>query len=162
MKGLLRSFGYAFRGIYTAIRRERNMRIHISFMVYMYYFLLRFDFFILDRTDWALICLANALVLMAELVNTSLEATIDLVEHGYHIKAKIAKDTAAAAVLVGAVFSVVIGILVLGQPEAFRALFAYYRTHIAAFIAFCLSLAVAIIFIFFPGQADETKHQKRK
>lgn len=51
MKGLLKSFVYAGSGIITCIRQERNMRVHLVCMIYMYSYLLIYDFFEVSRTQ---------------------------------------------------------------------------------------------------------------
>lgn len=149
MNALLRSFGYAFRGLYRAARRERNLRIHIVTMVYMYGFLLLTDWFVVTSAQWALLLLANALVVAAELVNTAIEATVDLVTQGRkHQLAAVAKDTAAAAVLVCAMFAVAVGIAVLGQPEAFRRMGSYLGDNPMMIVALAISLSIAGAFVF--------------
>jgi diacylglycerol kinase (ATP) len=158
MKALLRSFGYAFRGLYRATRTERNLRIHIVFMVYMYGFLLLPDWFVVTPVQWALLLLANALVVAAELFNTAVEAMVDLATEGrYHRHAAVAKDAAAAAVLVCALFAVAVGIAVLGQPGAFRTMGAYYATHPVMIGALAISVGVAGAFIFSGRPSTEKK-----
>ena len=78
MKSLIKSFGYAFSGIFEALRYERNMRIHFVCMIYMYSFLFVYDFFEITRTQLAVIFLANMAVVAAELINTAVERTVDL------------------------------------------------------------------------------------
>ena len=119
MKSLIKSFGYAFSGIFEALRYERNMRIHFVCMIYMYSFLFVYDFFEITRTQLAVIFLANMAVVAAELINTAVERTVDLASEEYTENGKVAKDTAAGAVLVCAIFAVATGIAILGQPEAF-------------------------------------------
>jgi diacylglycerol kinase len=149
MKALLRSFGYAFRGLYRATRTERNLRIHIVFMAYMYGFLLLPDWFVVTPAQWALLLLANALVVAAELFNTAVEAMVDLATEGrYHRHAAVAKDTAAAGVLVCALFAIGVGVAVLWQPEAFRSMGAYYASHPVMVGALAISVAIAGAFIF--------------
>jgi diacylglycerol kinase (ATP) len=149
MKALVRSFGYAFRGLYRATRTERNLRIHITFMVYMYGFLLLPDWFSVTRVQWAALLLTNALVVAAELFNTAIEAVVDLAVQGrYHRYAAVAKDTAAAGVLVCAMFAVAVGVAVLWQPEAFRKMGAYYGTHPAMIGALAITIGIAGVFIF--------------
>ncbi len=148
MKNLFKSFGYAFRGIGYALVHERNMRIHFVCMAYMYTFLAVYDFFDVSRTQFALLFLANALVVAAELINTAVERTVDLVTDTYRENAKIAKDTAAGAVLCCAVFAVATGIAVLGQRAAFTAMFHYYREKPWMLLIFVLSIAAATVFIF--------------
>lgn len=148
MKSLLNSFGYAFRGIWYALLYERNMRIHFVCMLYMYSFLGVYDFFEVSRTQFAVLFLANALVVAAELVNTAVERAVDLASEVHTEKGKIAKDTAAGAVLICAIFAVCAGISILGQKQAFLDLFAYYRENPLMFLIFVLSVVLATVFIF--------------
>ncbi|MEC0202573.1 diacylglycerol kinase family protein [Paenibacillus lautus] len=112
-QSLYRAFGCAIRGILTAVQTERNMKIHIAaaLIVFIAAALLQ-----LDRVSWLFLVLAIALVFIAELVNTAVEAIIDLISPEEHVLARVAKDTAAGAALVAAVFAVVIGILVFYEP----------------------------------------------
>ena len=66
----------------------------------------------------------------------------------YNRLAKISKDTAAGAVLVGAIFAVCTGIAILGQPEAFKAMFVYYAEKPYMIAVLVLSLALSFVFIF--------------
>ena len=142
MKGLLKSFVYAGSGIITCIRQE----------IYMYSYLLIYDFFEVSRTQFAIIFIANAIVVMGELFNTAIEAVVDMAEEKFSEKynrfAKISKDTAAGAVLVGAIFAVCTGIAILGQPDAFRAMFAYYAEKPYMIAVLIASLVLSFTFIF--------------
>ena len=75
------------------------MRIHLVCMIYMYSYLLIYDFFEVSRTQFAIIFIANAIVVMGELFNTAIEAVVDMAEEKFSEKynrlAKISKDTAA-------------------------------------------------------------------
>lgn len=112
-QSLYRAFGCAIRGIATAVKTERNMKIHIAaaLIVFIAAALLH-----LDRMSWLFLLLAIAIVFIAELVNTAIEAVIDLISPQEHVLARVAKDTAAGAALVAAVFAVIIGILVFYKP----------------------------------------------
>ncbi|ACX64048.1 MULTISPECIES: diacylglycerol kinase family protein [Paenibacillus] len=112
-QSLYRAFGCAMRGILTAVQTERNMKIHIAaaLIVFIAAALLQ-----LDRIRWLFLLLAVSVVFIAELVNTAVEAIIDLVSPEEHVLARVAKDTAAGAALVAAVFAVVIGIMVFYEP----------------------------------------------
>ncbi len=145
---LFKSFGYAFRGIYQALKYERNMRIHLTCVAYMYSFLLIYDFFKVNATQFAVIFLANAMVMAAELVNTAIERTVDLASEKFTENGKIAKDTAAGAVLICAIFAVLAGVAILFQPEAFKALFNYYVEKPYMFAVFILSIILSTVFIF--------------
>ena len=146
MKALGMSFVYAIRGIFYCLHHERNMRIHFVCMAYMYFFLLGFDFFQLSRTQFAIIFLANAAVIMGELINTAVERTVDLHSKGKHPLAKAAKDTAAGAVLVAAIGAA--GVALLWQPPAFRALYQYYASHPGSLALFAASLVFSFAYIF--------------
>ena len=152
MKGLLKSLGYAGSCIITCIRQERNMRVHLVCMIYMYSYLLIYDFFEVSRTQFAIIFIANAIVVMGELFNTAIEAVVDMAEEKFSEKynrlAQISKDTAAGAVLVGAIFAVCTGIAILAQPDAFRAMFAYYAEKPYMIAVLIASLVLSFTFIF--------------
>jgi len=149
MRPLLKSFSYAWSGLLHCLRYERNMRIHLVTVVYMYSLLLFFrDFFVVSKVELTIIFIANALVFISELINTAIEATINLLENNYNKMAKIAKDTAAAAVLTGAFFAFAIGIVVLWQPDAFKKMYAYYLDNPWMLAVLALSLAGALIYIF--------------
>ena len=160
MKSLIKSFGYAFSGIFEALRYERNMRIHFVCMIYMYSFLFVYDFFEITRTQLAVIFLANMAVVAAELINTAVERTVDLASEEYTENGKVAKDTAAGAVLVCAIFAVATGIAILGQPEAFSQMFLYYRENPVMLVVFILSIILATVFILKGfGKASKDKNK---
>ena len=70
----------------------------------------------LGRIDWTILMLTIALVWVAEFVNTSMETVVDLLSPDIHPLAKIARDVAAASVLMAALDAAVVGLLVLGPP----------------------------------------------
>lgn len=147
LKKLLLSFKYAAQGIVHTVISERNMRVHTVCMIYMYSFLCFTDWFRLSRQDWALIFIANAIVVMGELINTAVEKTVDLVTKEKKPLAKLAKDAAAGAVLAGAIFAVCVGISVLYQKDAFIAMFEYFGSHIPYLILFAVSFVIACVFM---------------
>ncbi len=159
MKNLIKSFGYAFQGIFTALTKERNMRIHIVCMIYMFFFLFAFDFFEITRTQLAILLLACGQVIAAELINTAIEAIIDAQGEEHTKHGKIAKDCAAGAVLVFAGFSVLCGIAIMYQPTAFKLLFAYFIENPIAIVLFAISVIIFTIFIF-KGIAFKNKENK--
>lgn len=146
---LFKSFGYAFEGVFTAIKTERNMRIHISCFVYMFFFLFAFDFFEITRTQFAILFIACGLVMGAELINTSIEAVIDLHGEKHTEFGKIAKDCAAGAVLIFTIFAVLAGVAIMWQPEAFQQLFQYFTNNLLALGLFIVSIILDTVFIFF-------------
>jgi diacylglycerol kinase len=110
---LLRSFQHAFSGLWQALRTQRNARIHLALAIVAILLGLVLG---LDPGSWAIIALTIGVVFLAELLNTALEATIDMVVEDYRPQAKLAKDLAAGAVLVSAIMAVTVGLLVLGPP----------------------------------------------
>lgn len=117
---LLLSFKYAGQGVSYAFRTQRNFRIHLIIGVAALSLSLYFQ---LSAVECSIISLTIALVLVLELLNTSLEAVVDLaVGREFHQLAKIAKDCAAGAVLIAAIAALLIaGVLLL--PHILQALF---------------------------------------
>ena len=148
MKSLIKSFGYAFEGIFTAIKKERNMRIHIVCMIYMFFFLFAFDFFEITKNQLAILFIACGQVIAAELINTAIEAIIDSQGEEHTKHGKIAKDCAAGAVLIFTIFSVLCGVAIMYQPKAFGLLFAYFTENPVAIVLFAISVIIFTIFIF--------------
>ena len=143
------SFVYAFKGIFRTIVNERNLRIHITCVVYMVSILLLTDWFTLSRTDWAVLMLACGSVIGGEIVNTAIENAVNLASKEYTEYGKVAKDAAAGAVLISAIFAVIVGIIIMYQPAAFKAMYEYFTEKPFMFAAFLISLIPATLFIFF-------------
>lgn len=98
----------ALNGLWIAILRERNLKLHLAagFLVLILGGISGFD-----RLEWAVLILTITLVIVAELLNTAIELTVDLFTRQQKIRAKLAKDVAASAVLVASLSSIVIGAL---------------------------------------------------
>ncbi|MBL8056549.1 MAG: diacylglycerol kinase family protein [Anaerolineales bacterium] len=109
----LSAFRYAFHGWWHVIRTQENAWIHALASLSVFAVSLWLG---LSRVEWAIIFLTVAMVWTAEFINTSIEATVDLASPEIHPLAKVGKDVGAAAVLVAALNSVVVGLLVLGPP----------------------------------------------
>ncbi|MET4105898.1 diacylglycerol kinase family protein [Hymenobacter sp. UYP22] len=105
------SFGYAFRGVWAALRTEVHLWFHAAATVVVVGLGLYLG---LARWEWAAVALAVGAVWCAELVNTAIEAVVNLVSPDYHPLAGRAKDVAAGAVLVMALAALVVGLLVFG------------------------------------------------
>ncbi len=106
---LPKSFRYAFSGVRTALREEPNFKIHI--LIAILAAILGF-FLKLAPIEWLVFTLTVAMVLILELMNTSLEVMVDIVSPEIHEKAKIAKDIAAASVLLASISAVIVGIVI--------------------------------------------------
>jgi diacylglycerol kinase (ATP) len=109
---LLESFNFAFEGIIHVLRTQRNMRIHfgIAFVVLVAAVAVG-----VDRLELVALLLAIAFVLIAEMVNTAIEAGIDVSTTAFDPLAKLAKDIAAGAVLIATVNAVAVGYLVFSD-----------------------------------------------
>ncbi len=102
-------FGYAFSGLWYAIRTQRNMRVHVALalLAILLGIVLR-----ISAVEFALIFVAIIAVFIAEMFNTVFELCVDLASPEYHPLAKIAKDVAAGAVLLNAILAVIIALFV--------------------------------------------------
>ncbi len=162
MLNFLKSFVYAFRGVGFGIVNERNMRVHFCCLGYMLFFLLRYDFFVVERTEWAVLAVAAALVIVAEYINTAVERAVDTAAKGEKTEsARIAKDTAAGAVLVATLFAVAVGFIILYQPAAFSALFAYWASNPVSLVLFIVSFIIAVLFMFISPKTYLRKFRRK-
>ncbi|HSH04895.1 MAG TPA: diacylglycerol kinase family protein [Anaerolineae bacterium] len=109
----LRSFRYAGAGIWHSLRTQENMWIHALATVLVFLFGWGLG---VSRVEMGVLVLAVVAVWGMELMNTAVEAVVDLVMPERHPLAKVAKDAAAGAVLVTAVGAAVVGFLILGPP----------------------------------------------
>lgn len=107
MKHILKSFKYAADGIKEAFKNEKNMRVHFALMILAIVLGLVLK---LSSIEWAILVVTIGLVLILEFINTSLEQIVDIVSPEKQEKARIAKDVAAAGVLISAIVSVLVGI----------------------------------------------------
>jgi diacylglycerol kinase len=107
--GFFRSFFYAGRGLWYALRTQRNARVHVAFAVAAVALGVALR---ITPVEFAMIFVAITSVFIAEMFNTVAEACVDLATEEYHPLARIAKDVAAGAVLLSALLAVVIGLFV--------------------------------------------------
>lgn len=112
---LLKSFGYAFEGIKTEFKKGRNFRIQVFMGV-----LATATGVILNISpeEWFDLIIVIASVLILELVNTAIEAMVDIISPEINPRAKIAKDVSAGAVLVASIAAIFIGLLIF-VPKIF-------------------------------------------
>jgi diacylglycerol kinase (ATP) len=109
----VKSFHYAFSGWRHVLRTQPNAWIHALASTLVLVLGLWLS---LPARDWAVLILTMMAVWMAEFINTAIEAVVDMNVSEIHPLARAAKDVAAAAVLVGAVGSILIGLLIIGPP----------------------------------------------
>ena len=120
MKGFIKSITYALDGLFSALKTERNLRIHIIAM----FIAVALGFYLkLSIMQWGIIILVTGFVLVAELFNTAIERLGDEAANGIEKRLiKKAKDIAAAGVLLSSITALIIGILFLFIPfiQSFR------------------------------------------
>lgn len=105
-QSLLIAFKNAFAGICYCVRHERNMKIHIGAGLVVAFLSW---WFTLEREEILILLVTVESVLLAEMINTVVETVVDMISPEFHPLAKIAKDVAAGAVLITAIFSLVVG-----------------------------------------------------
>lgn len=114
-RAFIGGFDHAWEGVFRAVRTQRNMRFHAlaAFAVVVAGVVFR-----VGLVEFVVLLLAISLVLAVELVNTAVEAVVDLVSPEFHPLAKIAKDAAAGAVLVASIGAAIIGAAIFA-PRVF-------------------------------------------
>ncbi len=105
-KNLLVSFKYAFEGIFSALKTERNLRIDILIMIGV---LILGIILKISLVEWLICIILFALVISAEIINTVIEIVVDMITLEKNPQAKLAKDLAAGAVLIIALSTIVVG-----------------------------------------------------
>lgn len=145
VRSLAQSFRFAFRGIVYCVKNERNMRIHLTVAAYVMIFSVFYHFTIVQ---YAVLLLTIALVLFAEAVNTAIEAIVDMKAYCYDSLARVAKDVAAGAVLICAVFALAVGLIFFIKPAVISHITVFLIQHVFWGILFLISLPAAVMFIF--------------
>lgn len=107
----IRSFRFAITGLCYLVRTQPNFRVHLAAALAALAVGLALK---ISATDTAALLLTIGLVLVAEALNTAIEAVVDLASPELHPLARIAKDAAAGAVLIAAIIAVLVGLIVLG------------------------------------------------
>lgn len=109
MRKRIESFKHAIRGIRMVLSSEKNMQIHLIFVILVVFFGL---LFCISPVEWMICLLAFGLVMGTEMINTAIETVVDLVSPDYHELAGKAKDIAAGAVLITSVFAAGVGLVI--------------------------------------------------
>lgn len=109
LKKRIKSFGFAFSGIYELVKSEPNAQIHLlaTIAAVSLGFILK-----ISTTEWYVVLIVIALVWAAEAFNTVIEKLVDHLFPEYHETARITKDIAAGAVLICAIIALVCGLII--------------------------------------------------
>ena len=144
IRGVIKSFYCAGRGIAFCFRHERHFRIHLCATAYVMYFS---SFYGLSRAEYALLILTCALVISMEIINTSVEVVIDKVSPRYNIFAMIGKDIAAGAGRFTAAGAVFVGIFLFFDIDKFVEIFKYFTSDFIKLPVFLVSVALCVWFV---------------
>lgn len=140
---LVNSFKCAFKGIFFVLQHERNMRIHVVAALYVAFFSAFYNF---SKTEIVLLVITCALVMIFEVLNTSIEVIVDKISPKYSPLAKVAKDAAAGAVLLSAIMAIFVGVVLFFDIERFKLILIFFSdwSNLLMFIGFS---AIAVVFI---------------
>lgn len=148
-KNFIKSLSHALCGIKDACREERNLRFHFAAGVMVCVFA---AFYGLNKTEWAVLILTISAVITAELFNTGIERAVDTATDEIKESAKLAKDSAAAAVLCSAIGAAAVGVCLFGDIKKITYTLINIFTDVQNSIFFAAVLAVCIGFLAFAGK----------
>jgi diacylglycerol kinase (ATP) len=150
---LLHALNNAVEGFIHVLRSERNMRIH--FFAAFIILLLAF-FFGVQRQDWLTLCLAVCLVLVAEMINTAIEQTLDLLHSRYSPQVGVIKDISAGMVLVAVINALIVGFFIFARY--WKSPFEFVATrlrHSEGYLLFISALVAVLLVVY--GKAQGKK-----
>ncbi len=110
-KNVISSFKYAFQGMFSALKTERNLKIHVTIMMLV---IIAGIVLKISKIEWIICIILFGLVIGGEMLNSAIETVVDIAMPDINPKAKFAKDAAAGAVLVFAIASAIIGFMIFG------------------------------------------------
>lgn len=106
---LVKSFGFAFEGVWYAVKYNQNLRIHFVMAILV---IIASIIFRINAFEMGILGLMILLVISAEMINTAIEQMVDLITIEHRKEAKIAKDISAGMVLLTTIGSVIVGVLI--------------------------------------------------
>lgn len=110
-KNVISSFKYAFQGMFSALKTERNLKIHVTIMILV---IIAGIVLKISKIEWIICIILFGLVIGGEMLNSAIETVVDIAMPDINPKAKFAKDAAAGAVLIFAIASAIIGFMIFG------------------------------------------------
>jgi len=142
---IIKSFSYAFSGILYCIKNEINMRFHLVTAVFV---VILSRFYNFSRVEYLVLFLTISSVFIFEIINTSIETLVNIVSPQYSKLAKITKDTAAGAVLISAIFSIIIGFVLFWDKKVLLKMFNYFSDNNLSLLVIILLAFISYLFIF--------------
>lgn len=146
IKRFFKSVGYAINGVKIGIMEERNVRVDIVAMLYVFFFTKFYDF---NKTQIVIIILMCFIVPALELMNTAVERAVDEPDKRHYMTAGHAKDAAAGGVLVAAVGIAIAGVVLFWDKQALFSIISYFTgdNYLIKISLFLLSLIISYLFI---------------
>ncbi len=144
LKKLANSFKFAARGIKFCVIHETNMRIHIVATLFVLFIA---QFYELTKAEYILLILTCLMVICTEMLNTAIEVVIDKLSPGYSPLAKIGQDVAAGAVFLSAISSVVIAVILFGDPDVLYEIFKFFFYDIGNLALLLTYIVLSYLFI---------------
>ncbi len=146
VRKLIDSFNYAISGLVYALRTQRNMRIHFGLALLALLLGIVLD---ISKVELLILFFTISLVIISEMINTAVEAVVDMYTRKYHPLAKIAKNVAAGAVLFSAINALIVGYLIFVDDLTPFTLILFNRirhspTHLT-FICLVVNIFLVII-----------------
>lgn len=148
---IFQSFNFAIEGFIYVMKTQRNMRIHFLSAVSILLLSIYFDF---TKVEILLLCGAITFVLLAEMINTSIELVIDLISDSHHPMARIVKDVAAGSVFIASINAVIVGYLLFSRYVPLQVesgllkikQSSWHLTFISLIVVFAIVVMVKVIF----------------
>lgn len=144
MKKQILSFKCAFRGIWYTVKSESHMRFH---MVAGFYVLLFSLFYNFSAAQTALLIILIALIMFAEIVNTCIEELCNLISDRYEPIIRIAKDTAAGAVLVLSIAAAVVAVVFFLDFDVLYGIFLFFCANPVLLVLLVISAVLSVVFV---------------
>lgn len=140
----MKSFKFAFQGIWGTIKSERNMRVHICFAFYV---IIAGFVTHISVAQWAAVLICIGIVTALECLNTAIESLCDTVHPEKAEGIRIAKDASAGAVLCAALVAAVVGGMIFFRADKLNAALEFFKNHTAAALVIILTLIPLAIFV---------------
>ncbi len=157
---ILKSFVYAAQGLWYCISTQRNFRFHIVAAVSVLIVSLFYGF---DRFEMMSLAFAILFVMICEMINTSIESTVDINGKEFNMNAKIAKDVAAGAVLLSAVLAAIIAVELFWDVKKILYVINYFVERPYLWIVLAVYIIAAVYFVVgVPFKNTEVGHRKEK
>ena len=150
-RSLIESFNAAVEGFIYVLRTERNMRFHF---LAAFFFILLGVYLNFSATELLILTTMIALVLITEMMNTSIELVVDMIKSEFHPIARIIKDVAAGAVLLSAINAIIVGYMLFATRIPFDIAVGmakikespWHATFIALILVFGMTIVGKVVF----------------